>query len=81
MKKLGWILSVVFMFVTGLYLASITREVAAQATISAETEVPRAWGRLAAYVPGSASLLFEAPDGTIRYVERDGRVTWIIRRQ
>jgi len=46
MKKLGWILSVVFMFVTGLYLASITREVAAQATISAETEVPRAWGRL-----------------------------------
>jgi hypothetical protein len=26
MKKLGWILSVVFMFVTGLYLASITHK-------------------------------------------------------
>ncbi len=78
MKKLGWILSVVFIFVSGLYLASITREVGAQ---DAETLVPRAWGKLAAYVPGSGSLLFEAPDGTIRYVERDGRVTWIIRRQ
>ena len=77
MKKLGRILSVVFIFVSGLYLASITREVGAQ---DAETRVPRAWGR-AAYVPGSNSLLFEAPDGTIRYVERDGRVTWIIRRQ
>jgi hypothetical protein len=81
MKRLGWILSVVFAFVTGLYLASITREVAAQATISVETVVPRAWGRLAAYVPASASLLLEASDGTIRYVERDGRVTWIIKRQ
>jgi hypothetical protein len=81
MKKLGWILGVVFMFVSGLYLASITREVGAQDAGSAETIVPRAWGRLAAYVPGSASLLFEAADGTIRYVERDGRVTWIIRRQ
>jgi hypothetical protein len=78
MKKLGWILSVVFVFVAGLYLASITRDVGAQ---DAETLVPRAWDRLAAYVPGSTSLLFEAPDGTIRYVERDGRVTWIIRRQ
>ena len=78
MKKLGWILSVVFIFVSGLYLASTTHKVGAQ---DAETLVPRAWGRLAAYITGSASLLFEAPDGTIRYVERDGRVTWIIRRQ
>ena len=81
MKKLGWILSVLFAFVTGLYLTSITREVAAQGPGSAEAVVPRAWGRLAAYVPGSASFLFEAPDGTIRYMERDGRVTSIIKRQ
>jgi hypothetical protein len=81
MKKLGWILSIVFAFVTGLYLASITPEVAAQTTIAGESVVPRAWGRLAAYAPDSAALFFEASDGTIRYVERDGRVTWIIRRQ
>jgi hypothetical protein len=81
MKRLGWILSVVLAFVSGLYLAPITREVAAQATISGETVVPRAWGRLAAYAPGSAALFFEAADGTIRYVERDGRLTWIIKRQ
>ena len=81
MKKFGWTLSVVFAFVAGLYFASITRDAAAQATIAAETMVPRAWGRLAAYVPASASLLFEAPDGTIRYMERDGRVTWLIRRE
>jgi hypothetical protein len=80
MKKFAWSLSIVFAFLAGLYLASITREVAAQATISGETLVPRAWGRLAAYIPGSASFLFEAPDGTIRYMERDGQVTWIIRR-
>jgi len=81
MKKLVWTLSVVVAFLSGLYFASVTREAAAQANIAAETIVPRAWGRLAAYVPGSASLLFEGPDGTIRYVERDGRVTWIIRRE
>jgi hypothetical protein len=81
MKKYAWSLSIVFAFFAGLYLASITREARAQAAISGETLVPRAWGRLAAYIPGSASFLFEAPDGTIRYMERDGQVTWIIRRQ
>jgi hypothetical protein len=81
MKKFYWTLSVVFAFVAGLYFASITREAAAQATIATEIMVPRAWGRLAAYVPASASLLFEAPDGTIRHMERDGRVTWFIRRE
>jgi hypothetical protein len=81
MKKFAWSLSIVFAFLAGLYLASITREVAAQGPGLAEAVVPRAWGRLAAYVPGSASMLFEAPDGTIRYMERDGQVTWIIKRQ
>ena len=81
MKKLGWTLSIVFAFLSGLYFAAVTRDAAAQANIAGETIVSRAWGRLAAYVPGAAALLFEAPDGTIRYVERDGQVTWIIRRQ
>jgi hypothetical protein len=81
MKRFAWSLSIVFAFLAGLYLASATREVAAQAAITGETLVPRAWGRLAAYIPASASFIFEAPDGTIRYMERDGQVTWLIKRQ
>jgi hypothetical protein len=80
MKNFAWLLSIVLAFLAGLYLAFATREVAAQAAITGEILVPRAWGRLAAYVPGSASFLFEAPDGTLRYMERDGQVTWIVKR-
>jgi hypothetical protein len=81
MKKFAWSLSVLFAFLAGFYLASATREVGAQAAIVGESLVPRAWGRLAAYIPASASFIFEAPDGTIRHMERDGQVTWIIKRQ
>jgi hypothetical protein len=81
MKQFAWSLSIVFAFLAGLHLTSLTREVGAQAASIGETLVPRAWGRLAAYIPASASFIFEAPDGTIRYMERDGQVTWIIKRQ
>jgi hypothetical protein len=81
MKRFTWSVSIVFALLAGLYLASATPNVAAQAAITGEISVPRAWGRLAAYIPGSASFIFEAPDGTIRYMERDGQVTWIIKRQ